>query len=495
MKKIASILIASVMIGSMGLSAFAADSTNIIVNDDGNYNGYMLMSATNDKDDSTKYSYTVNDKYRAALLKAINGTTAESDPAYVTNIIDYISNIEDRSIQMQTFADKVFREIELQGLQPDAEIIGKTAKQVQQGYWLIKQTSKPASGDTSSLVMVDTAGNADLTVEVKKSNVDVEKKVKEKNDSTGVESNWQDASDYDIGDIIPFKLTGTISQDYDKYTSYYYAFHDTESKGLDFKEITAVKIDGIKVNDSYYTVEQNPDDKCSFEVIFDNLKNIQAVSKNSVITVEYTSKITEEAEFGSKGNPNEVYIEFSNNPYTHDRGKTVKDKVIVFTYKLNANKVDKDGAALEGAGFTLFKVTPNGEVQIGKEIKGVTEFEFKGIDAGEYILKETTVPDGYTKADDLQFTVESVYDTENQNPQLKELKVLIDGEIVSECLDKVFTAEIETGLISTDVVNLSGVELPSTGGVGTKILYISGGILIAGAAVLLITRKRIAGNL
>ena len=115
--------------------------------------------------------------------------------------------------------------------------------------------------------------------------------------------------------------------------------------------------------------------------------------------------------------------------------------------------------------------------------------------AGQYKLVETTVPAGYNKADDLVFSVEATYDTTSDNPELKTLVVKdASGKVVSEGTEAIFTATLRTGAVSTDVQNLSGTELPATGGIGTKIFYTVGAIIMIVAAVLLIARKRTAKN-
>ena len=346
--------------------------------------------------------------------------------------------------------------------------------------------------------MLDTAGNDSVTVTTKEDRPELEKKVKEKNDSTGAESDWQDAADYDIGDNVPFQLTGTVDAKYDKYGSYYYAFHDTMSDGLTFNaDSVTVTVDGTAVTTGYEVVTEDLDDGCTFEVRFADLKNIKAVKAGSKVVVNYTAKLNENAVIGEGGNTNVSKLEYSNNPYGDGTGVTPEDKVIVFTYNLIANKVDGNNAPLEGAGFTLYKLdsTTGDYVAVGNEITGVTTFYFKGVDAGRYKLVETTVPAGYNKADDLVFSVEATYDTTSDNPELKTLVVKdASGKVVSEGTEAIFTATLRTGAVSTDVQNLSGTELPATGGIGTKIFYSVGAIIMIVAAVLLITRKRTAKN-
>lgn len=79
----------------------------------------------------------------------------------------------------------------------------------------------------------------------------VEKKVKETNDSTGVTSDWQDGAGYDIGDTISFQLTGTVANNYDDYETYKFVFHDKESAGLTFQEVTSVKVGDEVIQTGY----------------------------------------------------------------------------------------------------------------------------------------------------------------------------------------------------------------------------------------------------
>lgn len=485
LKKLFAAMVAMVMAFAMGVTVYAADITITNGAAGSEYAAYKLLNATDGGEG--KFAYTLNDKY-AAALKEVTGKTEDKD------VINYISGLDADGIR--AFADAVFAKIKT--LEPEAKTSDDKFSGVDQGYYLIAETKTGDEGDTYSLVMLDTAGNDSVTVTTKEDRPELEKKVKEKNDSTGAESDWQDAADYDIGDNVPFQLTGTVDAKYDKYGSYYYAFHDTMSDGLTFNaDSVTVTVDGTAVTTGYEVVTEDLDDGCTFEVRFADLKNIKAVKAGSKVVVNYTAKLNENAVIGEGGNTNVSKLEYSNNPYGDGTGVTPEDKVIVFTYNLIANKVDGNNAPLEGAGFTLYKLdsTTGDYVAVGNEITGVTTFYFKGVDAGRYKLVETTVPAGYNKADDLVFSVEATYDTTSDNPELKTLVVKdASGKVVSEGTEAIFTATLRTGAVSTDVQNLSGTELPATGGIGTKIFYIVGAIIMIVAAVLLITRKRTAKN-
>ena len=270
---------------------------------------------------------------------------------------------------------------------------------------------------------------------------------------------------------------------------------------MTFKPDTVVvKIDDTIVDSrEYEVVTTDLTDGDTFEVRFANLKST-AAKANSVITVEYSSTLNDQAVLGSTGNPNTMHITYSNNPNDDqggEDGKTPDDTVIVFTYKVVANKVTKNPAYVEGgtepeyiplkgAGFTLYKKNASGKyVAVGSEVKGdkMTTFEWKGLDDGDYKISETTTPAGYNTIADIEFTITAEHEVLSDNPTLTSLS---GG-------DK-FTGEVETGALSADIENNKGSTLPETGGMGTTIFYVLGSVLVIGAAVLLITKKRMGAS-
>lgn len=490
-KKLLAAMLTMVMILAMGAPVFAATVT--IKDENGNsseFSAYKLFSATVDEGDPAdenddKVAYELNDKY-ASILKAVTNKTASSD------MLELIEEMN--SEEIRAFADQVYAKIN------DIAADATTSEQeftLDPGYYLIVET---ATNGTYSLVMLDTAKNSDTTITTKESVPTLVKKVKEETNTASGSAEWQDAADYDMGDDVPFKLTGTVSNEYADYETYYYAFHDTLSAGLSFNNDVVVKVDGTKITTGYEVVTTGLSDGCSFEVRFKDLKAIDSVTADSVITVEYTAKLTDNAVIGSVGNPNTAKLEYCNNPYFNGYGDsetpgdtpddddentsvTPEDKVIVFTYELDVNKVDKDNNALKGAGFTLYKLNGTEYEAVGLEITGVTTFAFKGLDAGSYKLKETTVPTGYNKADDIEFVIVADYDKEADAPALTEFNVTsaVTG----------LTAVLAIGTITTAVMNLSGTFLPSTGGIGTTIFYVVGVLFMMAAVVLYIKGRRV----
>ena len=358
------------------------------------------------------------------------------------------------------------------------------------GYYLVKDKDNtvPKDGAYTSFIM-EVVKN--VSVNTKSSVPKVEKKVKDINDSTDSEmSDWQDSADHDINDKVPFKLTATLPSNFDSYKEYYLEFKDTLSAGLTYNKDAKVYLvnNGVKTDvTSSFTIADNGS---SYKI--NNLKSLSGVTTTTKVVVEYTATLNEHAVIGSAGNPNTVHLEYSNNPnYTGNgenspKGETPKDTVIVFTYKVVVNKVDQDKKPLAGAKFKLEKKLVNGSY---KEVATVSttagsKFEFKGLDDGEYRLTETETPAGYNSIAPITFKVTASHETESDMPKLTDL----NGEKVSGEIK--FEKDVNAGSLTTDVVNKKGSLLPNTGGIGTTLLYLAGSILVVGAGILLVTKKR-----
>lgn len=367
------------------------------------------------------------------------------------------------------------------------------------GYYLVVDTTSFPAGETGTyrnLALLQMTGKGTFDIEMKSSVPTVEKKVKDINDSNNEGlSQWQDSADYDIGDTIPFRITATIGQDISAFSAYKLVFHDTGCGGLDVDgESFVIKVDGGDALDgAKYSVAESGN---NFTVTINDVK-AEGATAGSVITVEYNAVLDTDAVIGAAGNPNEVYLEYSSNPNfisttltpdeTNEMGKTPVDKVIVFTYQINVNKiemVDETQQPLNGAGFTLYKKNSEGNyVAVGEEITNANgnTFSFIGIDDGDYKLEETTVPKGYAKMTDLEFTVSAEHDVLSDDPALQSLT---GGDIFTGTVDDI-------GILEGDIENnRKGTLLPETGGMGTTVFYIIGSVLVIGAAILLITKKR-----
>jgi len=481
-------ILAACMVAPMAMSSYAADEKSSITISGAvtgsEYGGYKLMSLTQDED---AYSYTINSKY-SSILQTAAGVSSDDE------VITYL---EADGTDARDFADKVYKAILAAGMAPDEELSATDATEVDQGYYLVVETKTGESDpdDTYSLAMLDTAGDESVTINTKESTPTLVKKIKDITDKDGVVTGWQDSADYDIGDDIPFQLTGTVSSKYGDYEEYYYAFHDTLSPGLTFNNDVKVFVGGTEITEGFDVVTTGITDNCSFHVVFENLKDISAVTSTSSIVVEYSAKLNENAVIGKAGNPNVADLEYNVNPYftdTNNDGKddttdeeeetgyTPEDKVIAFTYKVIVNKVDPEKNPLDGATFTLEKNIKGTwtALTLVESADGAT-FTFTGLDDGDYRLTETVAPEGYNKLTDaIEFTVTADHEIESADPKLNSLS----GDTL--------TGDVDAGTLTAEIVNESGTKLPETGGIGTTLFYLGGGAMVAVAGVYLISKKR-----
>lgn len=389
------------------------------------------------------------------------------------------------------------------------------------GYYLVVDKTEGDTYVNIALLQVTSGGSVDTWQKV--SAPTVEKKVKDKDDSTGEESDYQDSADYDIGDDVPFKITAKFGM-IDHFEKYKAIFHDTLSAGLTYNadnEETEDVNEGAKI--MLINPGSDPVDVTEGFTVTSNgteltigCNDILALgAKNDCeIVITYTAKLNENAVIGAVGNPNTVKLEYSNNPnidYNEDgeiidhTKETPEDKVIVFTYQVVLTKVDKEHNPLTGAQFDLYKkVADNGDdndyvkVADADVTENGTKFTFTGLDAGTYRLVETETPAGYNSIDPIEFTISADHEASSDNPKLLELTCTVDdydSEMdVAPSLNVKETEEGEyTGTILGDIVNVAGLVLPETGGRGTTIFYAVGSLIVLCAVVGLVAKKRMEG--
>ena len=383
-----------------------------------------------------------------------------------------------------------------------------TVSSIQAGYYMIVQTKAASTNNSAySVAVVSTAyaGDNGLTVTLKRDVPELTKKVKDTNDSNPATEDWQDSADYDVNDYVPFQLTGTLPDNIAAYTTYAYTFHDTMSKGLNFvnnDDEHPVKVyavngaDRTEIKSGYDVLTENIKEGETFNVKFTDLKVAKGtggttitVNENTKIVVEYYGKLNGESVIGKDGNPNSAYLEYENNPEAEGKGTghTTEDKVIVFTYEVDINKVNKDEMPLEGATFLLEKKvggvwTKVDELEATKNGTSYTS-KFQRVDDGTYRLTETKAPAGYTPIAPKEFTISAMHEAESNDPKLTmfEITGLTDSKISNT-----------DGTASADIVNTKGSSLPSTGGMGTKILYAAGAaiVLVAAFGIVFAVRRR-----
>ena len=466
----------------------------------------------------------------AAVAAALDEANAETAAAFADVVSDYLAAAP--TGQTNTMADGNYI---IQGLPA--------------GYYLVKDQDGSLQGeaDTATDYIVQVLGN--VAMEPKDSDIPtLEKKVYDEEFAVNDEAKtygegYNDVADWNIGDRVPFKLIGSIP-DMDAYDTYQYIFHDTISTGLRLdmgsfdvyvaqeKNQDPVALGWAEIDPENYTLTPTAD---GFTLTIDNLKNFPYVNDDgrNYILVFYDAVLNENAEIGLPGNENSAYLEFSNNPNGEGTGRTEEDTVIVFTYELDGTKVDGANVdtKLEGAQFVLLngakteaamvvdgKVTgwvkvateaAAGDVKMPETYEEWVErygdqnviltsaadgiFKIAGLDDGTYYLREIQAPNGYNLLEeDVQLVITA--DTENgQNwagepgQALTALNIRVnDGELQP--------GNTETGIVNVTVANNHGATLPETGGMGTTLFYIIGGLLVVGAGILLVVRIRMKAH-
>lgn len=352
-----------------------------------------------------------------------------------------------------------------------------TISGLEAGYYLVKTTNVTAQNGVYTYYIMKVV--KDTTAKIKAGVPQVDKTV--------------DKSNVNIGDTVTFTLTGTMPSKLDGYKTYKVVFHDTMSEGLTYTNNVKVTIDDVDKTSSF-TVEQT---NGNITVSCNNVLALGA-TVNSKIVVTYTAVLNEKAVIGTAGNPNKVYLEYSNDPNwngtgTEPTGKTPEDEVKVYTWELPVfkytNADNNEKTPLAGAGFTLYTdesctnavnvVAASGNVykvctKTGCEHTHVTEivtdatgkFEIEGLAQGTYYLKETTTPASYNTVDVIKVVI-------GENGA-----ITVNNENVS----------------TVEVLNQKGATLPSTGGTGTTVLYLVGGALVLIAVVLMVTKKRMSAE-
>ncbi|NMM95147.1 SpaH/EbpB family LPXTG-anchored major pilin [Bifidobacterium oedipodis] len=389
------------------------------------------------------------------------------------------------------------------------------------GYYLVQDKSKSLDGKDDAYTSFIMRIVEDVTVDPKSSVPSVDKKVQDeavdKDTNSNDENGWGDSADHAINEPFQFKLTATIPADEDRADceSYMVKFNDTMSKGVAFDQIDSVTVSGG--TDEAITVpekkgNENPNGYVKSDVATDaetgistwsltieDLKKLDPkfdITKAITVTVIYTAHLTTDAyvqnQSGATTNKNTVNLEYSNNPNADGTGKTPDHTVYVYSFQVNntKHKDSEQGDALAGAGFRLYLKngdTTGAEVKLAKDDAdgcyypiadqtkdGVEmtsddngQFNIKGLDAGSYVIKETTTPAGYNTMADHPITIGATH-TSEQATLTKE------------------------STMNNNMVNKPGSSLPSTGGMGTMILYAAGiaVVVFAGLGLAVTLRKR-----
>ena len=540
MRKLASILLALVMALGMTSTVFAENTTHtyeIYQIFTGDYSDGVLSNVKWGQNGTGNKGEAVSD----TILKKLEAVTSSTSDTEKLAVINKYVNL--KSTAFQSGSETKYENL------PN-------------GYYLVKdQDNTQGEGQGTNgyyTLYVVQVVNGTLEFTPKGDVPEVEKKIVEGN-------NKVDVNEASIGEKVNYEITGTLPTNFDDYNTYYYVFTDTLSKGLTYNRDVTVTVDGVDVTKYFYTNATDYSETAGTTITV-GIQDIKALSllegvnvtKVSNIIITYSATLNENAVIAGEGNPNDVKLDYSNDPNnsgegtttppsknpgkpepTHPTGNTPKDEVVTYTTELTILKNDEDGKVLTGAEFTLtgdgvkvvlvttekFTVDAAGEywklkngtytttapITADDETNNSADYDstetkyskttelvakgedktettvvgtvgdnglitFTGLGAGTYTITETKTPAGYNTIAPVTFTL--TFNAETKT-------------FVSDNQNVVVGADNK---LDTTIVNKKGATLPSTGGMGTTLFYIIGAILVIGAGILLITKRRMSSR-
>ena len=476
-KRIVGFVLALVMVLALSVGAFAAGTNTITVKnavEGQQYELYKILDLSVNEN-QTAYSYTVNSAW-ADFFKSPDGkglTYVNIDTlGYVTwkDGADVAAFAKDA----EAFA-KGLTALKTITADKDGDI---TFSDLEAGYYLVTSTlgTKATVGTTP--------GTPNPVIQEKNAVPTNEKEVEE--DSTNAYGKTNDA---DIGQTVNFKSTITAQPGAENYV-----FEDTMSTGLTYKNDAKVYTNETMTTElaaANYTVNNNPGDGKTFTITFTQ-SYLDTITAETKLYVKYSATLNEDAVVGLPGNSNKSTLKYGDSANTKS---TPESETITYTWDLDVLKYGNTDKAnvLENAQFVLLNkekkqvaVVVNGKLTGWENVPAAGEdgtipwndstilttntqgkIKIDGLDSDTYYLREIKAPAGY-------------------NALGQDVEVKITGATTKEDGSDSLTYTT----VVAEINNQSGTELPSTGGMGTTVFYILGSVLVLGAAVVLVTRKR-----
>lgn len=482
MKKLMTLLAVLTLALAMAVPAFAASITGTITIDNAvtgtTYKAYRIFDLESYDTDKNAYSYKLNSAWNGfpAYSTTIDGNTVSATDFFSVNSAGYIEWSDAKKDAGADFAKlaKAFaveKSIAWDKTETatDATV---TFTNLTLGYYLV---------DTSlgSLCSLDTTAPS-VTIKEKNSDTTIEKKIVINGDEK------VDSNSAGIGDTVNFSITITVKDGAPKD----YVLHDKLS-GLTFDpDSLEVKVGTTKLNaGTDYTLVANPTDGDSFDVNFTDGK----LKPNDVVVVTYSATVAANATIAGAGNTNKAKLEYNGKHSTEEETTTYVWKLNVHKYTLDSTNKE---VALSGAKFVLYRMDGGAKKYAkltgGKidgwvtnqsdattlETTGTGDISIEGLNVGTYYLEETEAPAGYNKLTgpiEVEITATTSATSGSETVQYKNSS------------ETSYTPATDA---TVKVLNSAGTQLPSTGGIGTTLFYVIGGVLMAVAAVLLVTKKR-----
>lgn len=507
-QKLMAALLAAAMVCAMAIPAFATDGDataaaatgtgsitieNAVTNQ--TYKIYRILNLEYHAD-TNSYRYTANGAWEDFILRENNNFKLDKETGAVTWIN---TNPENNGTAIQQIANSAgkYAEYTPNNVQEDgsakANGITLTFSNLPLGWYLV--VSDLVDLDKGALCSIGTT-DPNAVIREKNSKPTIEKEVYE-GDTLGY------SNDAGIGDTVKFQTRIHVTDG----NPTNYVLHDTMAKGLDFNEksVTVLLMRDPKTGGSNYSGNLTPgtdyelvtstSDTCTFEIKF-----LKPLKPYDYIQVDYSATVTSDAVIGTTGNDNKAVLTYGNNSTTTE-SSTTKTYVWEMGVRKFANLGGDDtNHALADAEFQLYKKdgdtqkyakfvetsttsvykltgwTNNATEAIKVKTPANGNITFEGLDAGTYYLEETKAPVGYNKL-------------------TAPITVVIDRGTLPTVASQTISYTVKYGdTTAADhvvrVENKAGVELPSTGGMGTTLFYVIGGGLMVAAIVLLVTKKR-----
>lgn len=429
-----------------------------------------------------------------ALLTALKGTEAYKDCTTAADVAKVLAGFENDAEQLKKVAVVINQNLNNANGAQSTGTGPYTITVPSDGYYLVRDEGTVTATDGGTNFILQVIGNVDVTPKTTNA-PDVDKKVKLHGVPGAVLSNAVSA---EVGHEVDFTITTTIPTGLDSYTNYTFNIVDTMSEGLTYKGDFLVHTVGAKTS-----LQKDEDYTLTIEgqtITVTLASKYVLANPGQKIEITYVATVNDKSLTKDREN-NSVHIVYSNNPADSNSTVTTVDKVVyVYNFDIVIDKVDgADNKKLEGAQFALYKETgyvdlyyqwydenhenPNtfgwsteaDRTIVKTDKNGVASF--KGLVPGTYYLQEIKAPDGYNTLDKpVKVEITATYDD--------------NGNITTNATQN----EQKHYQVTSTITNNKGTVLPSTGGIGTTIFYVVGGLLMVGAAILLITKKRMHNN-
>ena len=485
MKKLMTLLAVLTLALAMAVPAFAASGTGMITIDNAvtgtTYKAYRIFDLESYDTGKNAYSYKLNSAWNGfpAYSTTIDGNLVSASTFFSVNSAGYIEWNDAKKDAGADFAKLAKAFVVEKNIAWDKTETATDAKvtftDLTLGYYLV---------DTSlgSLCSLDTT-DPSVTIKEKNSDTTIEKKIV----ITGITGDEKvDSNSAGIGDTVNFSITITVKDGAPKN----YVLHDKLS-GLTFNsDSLKVKIGTTTLNpNTDYTLETNPTDGDSFDVNFTDGK----LKPNDVVVVTYSATVAANATIAGAGNKNTAKLVYNGKDSTEEETTTYVWKLNVHKYTLDSTNKE---VALSGAKFVLYRMD-GGTKKYAKltndkidgwvndkgdattlETSGTGDILIEGLNVGTYYLEETEAPAGYNKL------------TEPIEVEITATTSATNGSETVKYKNSSETSYTPATDATVKVLNSAGTQLPSTGGIGTTLFYVIGGVLMAVAAVLLVTKKR-----